>query len=56
MHQAAELSFTAGEVAAGLESDRCDLTVVEARPGPATGHGGSGVPLRDSVLRAGKHP
>lgn len=52
-HAAApEVHFTAEEIAAGLDPDRWEIAVAEARTRTATGHDGHEITLRDAVLRA----
>jgi hypothetical protein len=47
-----EVHFTADEVASGLDPDRWEIAVAEARTRPATAHDGHEMVLRDAVLRA----
>ncbi|MFL6053491.1 MAG: class I SAM-dependent methyltransferase [Actinoallomurus sp.] len=51
-----ELFFTAEEVAAGLDPDRWDVVVADARPRPATDPDGHEVTVHDAVLRARRRP
>nr|WSZ95406.1 class I SAM-dependent methyltransferase [Streptomyces sp. NBC_00857] len=54
-HDAApRVHFTADEVAAGLDPDRWDIRVAEARTRTVTFSGGREVTMRDAVLRARK--
>ncbi|MGW0700223.1 class I SAM-dependent methyltransferase [Streptomyces sp. NPDC002867] len=49
---AREVHFTAEEIAAGLDPDRWDIAVAEARTRSVTAHDGREIALRDAVLRA----
>ncbi|MFF8846377.1 class I SAM-dependent methyltransferase [Streptomyces sp. NPDC015127] len=52
-HAAApEVHFTAEDVAAGLDPDRWDIAVADARTRSVTAHDGHEITLRDAVLRA----
>ncbi|MBB5953830.1 SAM-dependent methyltransferase [Saccharothrix tamanrassetensis] len=49
---APNVHFTAEEVAAGLDPDRWEVVVAEARSRSVTGHDGREIAMRDTVLRA----
>ncbi|GII24685.1 class I SAM-dependent methyltransferase [Planosporangium mesophilum] len=51
-----ELFFTAEQVAAGLDPDRWDIVVAEARARSATDPHGHEVAIHDAVLRARRRP
>lgn len=54
-HAAApEVHFTAEEITAGLDPDRWDIAVAEARTRSAPGHDGHKITICDAVLRARK--
>lgn len=56
-HAAApEVHFTAEEITAGLDPDRWDIAVAEARSRSATDPDGHEITIRDAVLRARKRP
>lgn len=52
--RAPEAYLTPEEVAAGLDPDRWDIVVAEARTRPATRHDGHEITIHDAVLRARK--
>ena len=53
---APEVYFTADDVVAGLDPDRWDIAIADARPRSVTDRDGHEITLRDAVLRARKLP